>query len=517
MKLLSICLLLGLGLELSIFGRGEGTGDANMGQMESGLDDAIDLKLPMDEYEQMAERQYNSQYPAEEKSGILIDDAGVAHSDEYGDYDHDDDASAFDTVSDSELSSSANDSMLGSEENEENEPKLGAATESSKRLWGAGSGSMGAGRDHDSEALGASGGHFPSSATATGKDNAASSASPATASSQDKFHEANAATDRLHKTPHIPFVAKPTAKQSASSHSPPQGFTLAARVYIDPSDKLAHFDDSPPSIPYWDCGHKGSTTSPLPLRHALFRHALSGGAGGSNWMSSASSASATSEFSSGPGKQNYPVLMVALSPLVIDLNSGESQKFDAGSVILLEDVLVPGHKMRPLHSHFELSVMFLTLPQQYTNTGKDHCSLPATVLKTKEDPCPDEHSIKGTVERNERRDEVVRRDDENFASTVVMRTSRWIGARRARRTILAVLGLSVSTLIADFLGKTAPLWLAVGIGGTCFIVATTWAVIVGGDALLMTVEVWRERRRLGTSMLSAEDDTDDDTPIQDIK
>lgn len=271
------------------------------------------------------------------------------------------------------------------------------------------------------------------------------------------------------------FVAK--SKPNAQS-SPPEAFIITARVYIDPSDKLAHFDDETLQIPYWDCGYTGSTTSPLPLKDAYFRHALTGA---TSWTGT---------------DGRHAVLVVALSPLAMDLNSGESHNFSAGSVILLEDVLLPGHKMRPLQNSGQgVQVLFLTLPQQHTHTGKKHISLPPSFLAHRVDPCPNQHPNDAWSESSA--------DGSLVDSSVSPPPKLSIKPRFSwsphyvRRVVLGLLGLSMSTLAADFLGKTAPLWLAVGVGGTCFVAAGTWVVTVGGDALLTALEVWRERRRLG--------------------
>ena len=245
----------------------------------------------------------------------------------------------------------------------------------------------------------------------------------------------------------LPFVAK-----TGAAHTPPSAFQITARVYIDPADKLAHMDDSPISLPYWDCGVSGSTTAPLPLKDAYFRHALT----------------TSTSWSGTDGK--HPVLAVALSPLQLELNSGVSKRIEAGQVILLEDVLLPGHKMRPL-GH-ELKVMFLTLPHQYYHSGKHHMSLERQ-MRNAPDPCPD--------------------------PDVVPERKAWLrvwSPRKARLAVTAVMSLSLSTLAANFLGKVAPLWLAVGVGGTCFVAAATYGMVETADRAWTAVEVWREKRLL---------------------
>lgn len=290
------------------------------------------------------------------------------------------------------------------------------------------------------------------------------------ASTDDEVSATEETMERHHekKKAHLPFVSKKTHH----SANPPEGYTVSARVYTDPHDKLAHFDDSPLRIPYWDCGAAGSTTSPLPLKDAYFRHALTG----------------STSWSGTDGK--HAVLVIALSPILMELNSGEVNEFGAGSVILLEDVLLPGHKMKPAHNNGNqgVSLLFLTLPQQYIHTGREHTSLPKAFLKHKsrDDPCPTEHS--GDLE------ELANRQVEETGGTLPSSPTFTLNVRKVA---LSVLGLSMTTLAADFLGKTAPLWLAVGVGGTCFVVAGTWGIAVAGDALITAAQIWYERRRLG--------------------
>lgn len=75
------------------------------------------------------------------------------------------------------------------------------------------------------------------------------------------------ANQHQHHNVHIPFVPK-------SAHPPPPGYLISARVYIDPEDKLGHIDEDPLTLPYWDCGAVGSTTSPLKVADVAFRHSL---------------------------------------------------------------------------------------------------------------------------------------------------------------------------------------------------------------------------------------------------
>ena len=253
-----------------------------------------------------------------------------------------------------------------------------------------------------------------------------------------------------HHNVHIPFKPKAT-------HPPPAGFVITARVYIDPADKLAYIDDDPLTLPYWDCGAVGSTTSPLAVKEATFRHSLTTGQA---WLGT-------------DGK--HPYLCVALTECLLEVSGGANKLIHPGQVVLLEDVLIPGHKFKPLQA--DVRVLLLTLPKTHYATGKEHLSLPPQVLMSNDDvgdPCP-------VVPAQQRTAQAVRRE-----------------ARDARllRIVLGLTGLSVSTLLADFLGKTAPLWLAVGVGGSCFVVAGTAGTIALGETLVFQLQAWLQQRRL---------------------
>lgn len=265
---------------------------------------------------------------------------------------------------------------------------------------------------------------------------------------------------------HIPFGSSKHGN-SETHYLSLEGFALSGRIYLDPDDKLAHFDDDPQqiSLPYWDCGATGATTSSMPLKNGYFRQALS---------------PAPTSWSGTDGR--HPILAVALSPLVIELNSGESQTFEAGDTILLEDVLLPGHRMRSLSG--VLKVLYLTLPQDHYHTGKEHVSL--NFQKSIKDPCVDTLDTGKTIDKIHK------------TPAGLTKQNVWT-ARRTRIAILGIIATSFSTLAVDFLGKTAPLWLAVGVGGTFFVIGSTVGLTVAGDALITTGELWRERRKLRSS------------------
>ena len=387
--------------------------------------------------------------------------------------------------------------------------QAGGSSDGTKRMWGAAAASTGTA---GSVAVG--GGSSSTAAAAptlptletVGTDAAPAFLTPTDSTAIEDTDDVREASTSSNNKTRAFVVPKQQHNVKHNARTPPDGFALSARVYIDPLDKLAHFDTSTQHIPYWDCGHAGSTTSPLPLKSAYFRHALTG---------------ATS-WSGTDGK--HAVLVVTLSDVAMELNSGASKDFPAGSVILLEDVLLAGHKMRPLHNNgvSGVSVLFLTLPQPFVHTGREHISLPTSFLKpaVRDDPCPNKHpeSVDGDATGAESNNKNASTNG-NSAGTEILLSSPLDGAepsledrpfpwtgRQVRRTAFALVGVSLSTLAADFLGKTAPLWLAVGVGGTCFVAAGTWAIASGSDALWMAVQWNLERRKLGATRVAVEDE-----------
>jgi len=263
-----------------------------------------------------------------------------------------------------------------------------------------------------------------------------------TAATPQKQHDNTSETEL-----HIPFVSN---KNSAAAASPPEGFAITSRVYTDPDDKLAHFDTSSHIVlEYLDCGASGSTTSALKVKNAYFRHAMP---------------RAAPHLWSGTEYGTHPQLLIPLKPLELLLNSGEQQVFDAGDVILLEDVLAAGHKIRSPHDHQDMSALLLTLPQHYHHVGKDRVSLTSS------------NRNKAIVGCETSRDALIR--------------------ERLRKTVFAGIGLGLSSLFAVFLGKVAPLWLSVGVGGICFITGGTYAAVQCGEYIWQEGELAMERRRL---------------------
>jgi len=255
-------------------------------------------------------------------------------------------------------------------------------------------------------------------------------------------------------------------------YEPPQGFRITSRVYTDPEDKLAHFDDDTPlTLPYWECGVSGSTTVPIPLQHGTVRHLLGG---------SKPNMYSGEEF--GP----HPQLVIALTPLEVELNSGTRKTFSAGDMILLEDVVSGGHKLKG-HDNKDMTVVILTLPKHYHHLGKEKSSLDHLKRKDyKKNPCKTE-----LEKRQGGSTGVARKMGDAIRS---LRPELSEGA--IKRTILTSIGLTLSTIAGDFMGKVAPLWLAVLFGGGCFVTGGTVAFVRIGEYGINELETWRERRQL---------------------
>jgi hypothetical protein len=289
--------------------------------------------------------------------------------------------------------------------------------------------------------------------------------------------------------PTIPFVAKTTSTSSSSQqqqqqqqqqapsvslpqqHTPPQGFPLTARVYTDPVDKLAHFDtDISITLPYWECGVAGSTTVPIHLLHATIRHLLAGGK--PNLYASQQGAA-------------HPQMVVCLTRLDILLNSGESQTFQPGHVILLENVVRGGHKLVGHGNTDDMTVLILTLPQHYHAVGKEQTCLANTIRKThlQQNPCPTEEEEAAAA-----------MEDYNSSTPDIIKVLRQ--PQNRRKFVLGLLGVAITGLVGDFFGRVAPLWLAVIFGGGCFVAGGTYAFVKAGDYLLEELQLWQERRQL---------------------
>ena len=300
--------------------------------------------------------------------------------------------------------------------------------------------------------------------------------------------------------------------------NPPEGFALTARVYIDSTDKLAHFDVMEETngeinstmksnnimLPYYDCGVSGATTAALPVKQIYFRHALS------------SPTTVYVDQSSIDSKLVlHPVLAIALSSLTVELDSGAHMNFIAGDVILFEDTIRPGHLLTVSKESKNLTVLIITLPNKHLHIGKQYISIRSALTAHPQQPIPcsvskpsddsDKKRLNPKFEGPEIESISITDLRLNKSSSLLASSDGFINSasaqfsnagRRIRIVLLGTIAFSLSTLMADFLGRTAPLWLAVGVGGTCFVVGSTYTITMFSDFLYSTLSLWHERRKL---------------------
>lgn len=304
-----------------------------------------------------------------------------------------------------------------------------------------------------------------------------------------------------------------------------KGFEITTRVYTDPHDKLAHFDEtfldekdndsdsdttttdgsttknakSPPPtkpivLPYWECGVAGSTTVPVPLSSLTVRHLLGGSKPGS--FEKGCGRGETTGIGGGLGMgmglgggsnndDTHPRLIVPLTTMEIVLNSGQTRIFEPGDVILLENCLSGGHILQGHEGH-DMVVLLLTLPHPYHHAGKDRDSLSSIFEKNfwKQNPCKTglaNNGSEGDASKKRNRGEL----------------ARWSRSYRLRRRLgLGIIGSGISLAMADFLGKVAPLALAVAAGGTLVAMGGTYGIVRLGEYGLDELDYWQERRLL---------------------
>lgn len=350
-----------------------------------------------------------------------------------------------------------------------------------------------------------------------------SSASTSASLSEEDAAGANSSTGRPVST--IPFVmAKSTSKEF---HDPfAKGFQISARVYTDPHDKLAHFDiydvtsnggnnrdnaddvsdsTTPIVFPYWECGLAGSTTVPVPLQHVTVRHLLGG--------SKPSSFASEGDF--GP----HPQLVIPLTAVQVVLNSGEVRTFSPGHVILLENVITGGHKLQG-HEQHDMTVLLLTFPHAYHQVGKEHNALQSIFEKSfwKQNPCKTGAATKTTTSSDgedhtshcSEFDSFSRRPSSDVSAHSFRSgaLAKWVGPpRNVRRVGLGIIGLGLTLAVADFLGKCAPLILAVAFGGGAIVVGGTYGLVKLGEYGLDELDIWHEKRLLRLSSSSSSSST----------
>ena len=269
------------------------------------------------------------------------------------------------------------------------------------------------------------------------------------------------------------------------------GFVISGHV-VAADDGLSYFATTSSSptglltIPFTDCGPVGSVTEQLPLKDIKFRHFP-----------------ALAETSWAKVKQTQ--LVVCLHPLevIVSGNHEEVRTFEAGDVILFEDTVGKGHKLRaPLALSetdkklpFEertLSVMSFNLPQHKPvaatlNFDKDinhSSSKPCLLHDVEEEDTPTVY---------------------NPQNSDVM----WFGRSR-RRWILGGVGLTISSALTLTLSHIVPANYSVKMGQGCLVGASVYASVKGFEAL--EDEIIRRTEEFITDTAAYEEDellTDD--------
>eukprot|EP00546_Thalassionema_frauenfeldii_P017347 CAMPEP_0178902102 /NCGR_PEP_ID=MMETSP0786-20121207/4420_1 /TAXON_ID=186022 /ORGANISM="Thalassionema frauenfeldii, Strain CCMP 1798" /LENGTH=325 /DNA_ID=CAMNT_0020573335 /DNA_START=189 /DNA_END=1169 /DNA_ORIENTATION=+ len=242
---------------------------------------------------------------------------------------------------------------------------------------------------------------------------------------------------------------------------PPEGFALTTRVYTSTNDQLSYFDDHPAPLPFLEYCATTTTTGALPLQHAYFRQLLLS----TGWEGA--------EF----GPHTASLLITLQDDTTIELNSGQSQTFEAGAVILLEDVIGGGgHKIRSSatgrdeHHHGEVTVLLLTLlPTSRVVVGKEKSAL--------------------------------------TACDVLYPRRSMIVNKASRTLVLSMAGAVVSTALATFLAKVAPIWLSVAMGGGCLVAGGTYGFCQAGERIWQYLE---ERNYSNRKLKQTEDDEDEE-------
>jgi len=172
-----------------------------------------------------------------------------------------------------------------------------------------------------------------------------------------------------------PSIRKPTTHTDVgdeeSVHDAPLGFKLDGRVVTSPSDGLSYFLDAPKdnvgmmTIPYsyLECGPTiESSTEAFSTLDMVLRHLPASAQSVSHWTNLGGGITIESSFDdveegvddttkyidTDGDVEPRPILVVALSPIDITVsgNNEESRVYQPGSVILMEDTVGKGHKIR---------------------------------------------------------------------------------------------------------------------------------------------------------------------------
>ena len=189
------------------------------------------------------------------------------------------------------------------------------------------------------------------------------------------------------------------------AHTAPLGFKLDGRVVTSPSDGLSYFLDAPKdnvgmTIPYsyLECGPTiESSTEAFSTLDMVLRHLPASAQSISHWANLGGGITIESNLDdveegvdditryidTDGDVEPRPILAVALSPIEITVsgNSEESRVFQPGSVVLMEDTMGKGHKIRAAAPVVNDSAAESSNTQQ-TESSKDMSLLMVTLPHT---------------------------------------------------------------------------------------------------------------------------------------
>ena len=276
------------------------------------------------------------------------------------------------------------------------------------------------------------------------------------------------------------------------THPPPDAFTIDAIIKQKGGKSYFHIDTTDstttPSIPFIECNSVGTTTPPIPAGTVSFR-SFPKSAHPKTWTYTHGFIVPLSSIEIEVQTTSIADANVNVNTEGDDEDSEKKKTFKAGETIWVDGK----YRMSSADNEQDLSALIINVPK------KDNKS----------------HNIFGLLKRENINMKNCNEGDwtkENrFPMGVVKSLAKDVrGNVPVRKTILATLGISLSSMLTYFWVKVAPLQLAVGVGGSCLIAGGSLGIIKGGEMLCDEIEgylqqVKEEREEVG--------DADDDENI----
>ena len=269
------------------------------------------------------------------------------------------------------------------------------------------------------------------------------------------------------------------------THPPPDAFTLTAKIKQRGGKSFFEIDtteDGMNSIPFMECNSVGTTTPPIPAGSVSFRSFTKSGHP-TSWT-----------YTHG--------FIVPLSSIEIEVQTTSMAFTDSGKEAAHSDakedtkklifnageiIWVDGEYRMSSAGEQDLTALIIDVPKKEGKT-RDIFGLP-------------NREIVNMMNCNE--SDMMRKDSTPMG--VVKNLAKDVPIRR---TILASLGLSLSSLLTYFWIKVAPLQLAVGIGGTCLIAGGSLGIVIVGESVFDEIEAYLQKAKEERERL---DDDEDET------